>query len=108
MTAQLIRKPPEKVAYTERLRIMLPGNHTFKQKVSMLLQAKFFLQHEYNFGFAGNMDCYLPIIDPAGHPFTCLPDGRLIADFDLLIESPYHCAADDYDRGSQLFPALSL
>jgi hypothetical protein len=108
MTAKFVDIPVEKATYSERLRIILPGNHTFKQKLCMLMQAKFLLQHEYNLCFAGNMDCYVPIIDSVGHQITHLPDGRLIAGRHLLVESLYHCAADDYERKSQLFPSLSL
>ena len=63
----------------------------------MLLQAKFFL-HEQGIDNVGITDVYLPLIDPHGHPLTNFRDGRNISDYNLVIESPYHCAADEYDR----------
>lgn len=98
MTVRMIRKPPLNKTQTERLKIMLMGNHTFKQKVSMLMQAKFHLQHEHGLAFAGPTDVYVPIIDQNGHPLTHFADGSLIVDFNIVIESDYHCAAEDYDR----------
>ena len=96
MTLQLVRKPPIGNSRTERLKITLIGNHTMKQKACMLLQAKYFLQHEHGLRFAGPTDIYMPLIDEAGHPLTHFADGRLIVDFNMLVESPYHCAADAY------------
>ena len=98
MTVQIVRKPPTSKAFNERLKITLAGNHTFKQKTCMLLQVKFWLQHEQGLGFAGPTDVYIPLIDQFGHPLTHFANGNLIADYNLLIDSPYHCAADDYDR----------
>jgi hypothetical protein len=98
VTARLVRKPPGKTAYTDRMRITLEGNHTAKQKVSMLLQAKFLLQHDHGITFFGPSDFYAAIVDAHGYPLTNFPDGQLITDFNIVIDSPYHCAADDYDR----------
>ena len=96
MTLQLVRKPPVGNSKSERLKITLCGNHTTKQKACMLLQAKYFLQHDHGLEFAGPTDIYMPLIDRDGHPLTHFADGRLIVDFNILIESPYHCAADDH------------
>jgi hypothetical protein len=96
MTLQLVRKPAIGHVRSERLKVTLAGNHTIKQKVSMLLQVKFDLHQEHGIDFAGPTDVYLSLIDPHGYPLTHFADGRPIADYNGLIESPYHCAADHY------------
>jgi hypothetical protein len=96
MTVRLVRKPAFGVAKSDRLKISLGGSHTVKQKIAMLMQVKFWL-HEQGIDHAGPMDTYIPLLDPHGYPLTIFPDGAVIADYNLLIESPYHCAADDYD-----------
>ena len=95
MTIQLVRKPPIGKSRTERFKVTLNGRHTIKQKLGMMTLAKFWL-HENGIDNADVTDFYVPLIDPNGHPITNFPDGRLITDFDLVIESPYHCAADSY------------
>jgi hypothetical protein len=96
MTIQLVRKPPIGNVKSERLKITLVGNHTLKQKTCMLLQAKFYLQHEQRIDFAGPTDVYIALIDPHGHPLAYFADGNPISDYNLVIDSPYHCAADSY------------
>ncbi len=108
MTARLVRKPPGKTAFTDRMRITLEGNHTAKQKVSMLLQAKFLLQHDHGITFFGPSDFYAAIVDAHGYPLTNFPDGRPIADFYVVIDSPYPCAADDFDRKFRPEPPRSF
>ncbi len=99
MTLQLVRKPPIGNSRTERLKVTLAGNHTIKQKISMLLQVKFELHQEYGIDHAGSTDVYLALIDENGYPLTHFADGRLIADYNGVIDSPYHCAADHYRAG---------
>jgi hypothetical protein len=98
MPVQLVRKPPIGNNRSDRLKITLAGNHTLKQKASMLLQVKFWLHQEHGIDTAGPTDVYLSLLDPNGYPLTTFRDGKAIADYILLIESPYHCAADEYDR----------
>lgn len=98
MTLQLVRKPPIGKKY-DSLRIVLEGNHTLKQKLCMVALAKFMLEHDHNIHFAGITNVYMPLVDQWGHPLTHLPDGREIADHILNINSPYHCAADQYRAG---------
>jgi hypothetical protein len=94
----MLRKPPIGSVKTDRLKITLAGNHTLKQKASMLLQVKYWLQHEQGIDAAGPSDVYLSLLDPNGYPLTTFRDGQAIADYILVIDSPYHCAADEYDR----------
>lgn len=101
---RVVRKPPLTKASYERLKITLAGNHTLKQKVSMLLQVKFFL-HEEGMYNAGLTDVYIPLIDADGHPLTNFRDGRAISDYSLVIESPYHAVADEYDDHRPARPA---
>ena len=96
MTLQMVRKPPFGHVKSERLKVTLAGNHTLKQKACMLLQAKYYLQHEQNIDFAGPTDIYLSLIDAHGHPLTHFFNGSAIADYNLLVDSPYHCAADEH------------
>lgn len=96
MTGQFVRKPSLGNVRSERLKITLNGRHTLKQKLAMFSLAKFML-HEHGIDNAGPADFYIPLIDSAGYPLTHLADGRLITDFDIVIDSPYHCAADAYD-----------
>jgi hypothetical protein len=98
MTIQLVRKPPIGITRSDRLKITLGGNHTLKQKTCMLLQVKFWLCHEQGIETAGPSDIYLSLLDPNGYPLTAFRDGKAISDYNLLIESPYHSAADEYDR----------
>jgi hypothetical protein len=98
MTVRLVRKPPIGNERIDRLKVTLAGNHTMKQKIAMLMQVKFWLHDEQGIDHAGPSDFYLSLIDPNGYPLTVFRDGQIITDYSLLIESPYHCAADDYDR----------
>ena len=97
MTIQLVRKPPVGKKF-DSLRVILEGNHTLKQKVAKLLEAKFMLEHDQNIHFAGNTNLYMNLVDQWGHPLTHFPNGDEIADYILEIKSPYHCAADAYER----------
>lgn len=94
---RVVRKPPIGNANVERLKVRLNGNHTLKQKLCMIAQAKFWL-HEHGIDNAGQTDLYVSLLDPNGYPLTNFADGSSIADFDLVIDSPYRCAADEYDR----------
>ena len=108
MPLQLVRKPPIGNTRSDRLKITLAGNHTLKQKASMLMQIKYWLQHEQGIDTAGPSDLYLSLLDPNGYPLTTFRDGQSMSDYNLVIESPYHCAADEYDRVSpRLSPAPS-
>ncbi len=96
MSVQIVRKPPIGNAKTDRLKITLAGNHTLKQKTCMLLQAKYYLQHEQNIDFAGPTDVYISLIDQFGHPLTHFFNGNAIGDWTIVIDHPYHCAADEH------------
>ncbi len=98
MPLQLVRKPPIGNARSDRLKITLAGNHTLKQKTCMLMQVKFWLGHEEGIDNAGPTDVYFSLLDPNGYPLTSFRDGKAISDYSVVIESPYHCAADEYDR----------
>jgi hypothetical protein len=98
MTIQLVRKPPIGSVRSDRLKITLDGQHTLKQKTCMMMQVKFWLHHEQGIDTAGPSDFYLSLLDPNGYPLTTFRDGQAIADYALVIRSPYHCAADEYDR----------
>jgi hypothetical protein len=97
MPLRLVRKPPIGNARSDNFKVTLEGTHTTKQKISMLLQAKFFL-HEQGIDHAGMTHVYFPLIDSNGYPLTSFRDGSMISDYNLVVESPYHCAADEYDR----------
>lgn len=96
MTVRILRKPPIGNAKSDRLKITLAGNHTLKQKTCMLLQAKYYLQHEERIRFAGPTDVYISLIDEHGHPLTHFFNGNSIGDWSLVIDHPYHCAADEH------------
>lgn len=96
MTLQIIRKPPTRKGFNERLKITLLDNHTLKQKIAMLMDAKFWLEHEHGIRYGGPADFYVGLVDEWGHPLTHFPNGNPIADWSLLVRSPYHCAADDH------------
>lgn len=98
MSLQLVRKPPVGNVRSERLKITLEGRHTMKQKACMLMQAKFWLHQEQGIDNAGITDLYLSLLDANGYPLTTFRDGLAIADYTMVIQSPYHCAADEYDR----------
>lgn len=98
MPLQLVRKPPVGNVRSDRLKITLDGRHTLKQKACMLMQVKYWLHHEQGIDNAGPSDLYLSLLDPNGYPLTTFRDGQAMSDYSLVIESPYHCAADDYDR----------
>jgi len=65
MTIQLVRKPPIGNIRSERLKIVLAGSHTMKQKASMLMQVKFWLHQEHGIDNAGPTDVYLALLDHA-------------------------------------------
>lgn len=96
MTILLIKKPPTNKSFNERLKITLADNHTIKQKIAMMFDAKFWLEHEHGIRFAGPTDVWLDLIDEHGHPLTHFANQNPIKDYNLLIKSPFHCAADDY------------
>jgi hypothetical protein len=96
MTIQLVRKPPIGRMNSERLKIVLEGRHTMKQKACMLMQVKFWLHQEHGIDNAGPTDVYLSLLDPAGYPLTTFRNELSVADYNLVIDSPYHCAADSY------------
>ena len=98
MSIQLVRKPPVGNTRSDRLKITLDGRHTMKQKSAMLMQVKFWLHQDQGVDHAGPSDFYLSLLDPHGYPLTSFRDGKAICDYHLVIQSPYHCAADDYDR----------
>jgi hypothetical protein len=104
MAVRLVRKPPIGNTRSDRLKITLAGNHTFKQKLAMLTQVKFWLHEEQGIDNAGPVDFYVPLLDANGYPLTGFRDGALISDYNIVIESPYHCAADDYDRAIRVSP----
>jgi hypothetical protein len=96
MPHKLVRKPPIGNPRSDRFKVTLEGAHSTKQKIAMLLQAKFFL-HEQGIDNVGVTDIYFPLIDAHGHPLTNFRDGQAISDYSLVIESPYDCAADEYE-----------
>jgi hypothetical protein len=98
MTVRLVRKPPFGNEKIDRFKVTLSGSHTIKQKIAMLMQVKFWLHDMQGIDNAGLSDCYLDLRDENGHPLTVFRDGNIITDYHLVVESPYHCAADDYDR----------
>src|ERR1039457_1755707 len=98
MPLQLVRKSPVGNVKSDRLKITLAGRHTREQKASMLMQVKYWLHEEQGIDNAGPSDFYLSLLDPNGYPLTSFRDGQAISDYIVIIESPYHCAADDYGR----------
>ena len=76
MSVKMLRKPPIGNTRSDRLKITLAGNHTLKQKTCMLMQVKFWLQHEQGIGTAGPSDVYLSLLDPNGYPLTYFRDGK--------------------------------
>src|ERR1700692_2598742 len=97
MPVQLVRKPPIGNTRNDRLKITLAGNHSLDEKLCMAMQIIHSLKLE-GFDNAGTIDFYVPLIDPDQHPLTHFANGNLIADYNMLIDSPYQSAADEYDR----------
>ncbi|MGA2607205.1 MAG: hypothetical protein ABSH01_07075 [Terriglobia bacterium] len=106
MLLQLVRKPPIGNARSDRLKVTLAGRHTMKQKLAMFTQVKFWLHHEQGIDNAAAIDFYIPLIDPDGHPLIAFRDGKTVSDYNLFIENPYPCAADEYDRRGPAPPVL--
>lgn len=96
MTIQMVRKPPTNKAFNDRLKITLAGNHTLKDKTCMLQQVEYYLECEQRIDFAGPIDVYIALVDQYGYPLTHFANGNLISDWNIIIENPYHCAADHY------------
>ena len=96
MTIQLVRKSPIGKMNSEHLKIVLAGSHTMKQKACMLMQVKFWLHQEHGIDNAGPTDVYLALLDENGYPLTTFRNELSISDYSLVIDSPYHCAADSY------------
>ena len=46
--------------------------------------------------FPSPADVWLSLLDPAGYPLTTFRNDLSVADYNLIIDSPYHCAADSY------------
>src|ERR1035438_7766168 len=85
MTVRILRKPPVGNVKTDRLKITLAGNHTLKQKTCMLLQAKYYLQHEQNIEFVGGageldvlfmLEIVLGLKQHAGFLLECVVAGQ--------------------------------
>ena len=96
MTIRLVRKPAIGNIKSERLKMILEGQHTLEEKVCMLMQGIALLEYKHGIYRAGISDLWLAPIDANGYPLTILPDGELIADHQLIIDSPYDCAADKH------------
>ena len=95
MTIQLVRKPPIGKLKSDRLKATLKGNHTLREKLCMSMQVIHLLKNE-GFLYAGPTDMWIPLIDPDGHELTHFANGKLIADYNIVIDSPYPCAADEH------------
>jgi hypothetical protein len=91
-----VRKPAIGNIKSERLKVILEGQHTLEEKICMLMQGIACLEHKHGIYRAGVCDLWLAPIDSHGYPLTALPEGQLIADYNLVIDSPYDCAADAY------------
>jgi hypothetical protein len=63
MTIQLVRKPPIGKMNGERLKIVLAGSHTMKQKACMLMQVKFWLHQEHGIDNADHHEPHPRSID---------------------------------------------
>jgi hypothetical protein len=98
MSFEILPKPPVGNTKTERLKITLEGNHTLKQKISMLLEIKFWLNEKHGISFAGPSDVYVALIDQYGHPLSHFANHEAIGNLWVRSRSPYHCAADEYDN----------
>jgi hypothetical protein len=103
MNIKMLRKPPVGTTISDRLKITLLGNHTLQQKTCMIREAKYYLEHEQNIEFAGPTDVYISLIDQYGHPLTHFFNGSDIAGWNMFIEQPYPCAADEYDKPHRPF-----
>ena len=97
MPLQLVKKPPIGKTRSGRLKVTMAGNHTLEEKMCMMIQMFHRLQLD-GFPKAGTTDFYIPLLDLDAHPLTHFADGKLISEYNLVINSPYHCAADEYDR----------
>jgi hypothetical protein len=103
MPIQFVKKPPIGKTGSGRLKVTLAGTHSLDDKQCMAIQIFHRLQLD-GFPNAGTIDFYIPLLDSDIHPLTHFANGTLISDFDMRIDSPYDCAADEYDRRQ---PALA-
>jgi len=99
MTVKLVRLPPIGNVKTERIKIVLEGNHTLEEKICMVMQAIAVLEHEHRIFRAGNCDLWLAPLDDHNHPLTFFADGEPIGQHKLIVNSPYSSAADHYRCG---------
>src|SRR6202166_1804243 len=90
MPIEVVRKPPIGNTRNDRLKITLAGSHTLKQKACMLMQVKFWLHQEHGIDNASPTDVYLALLDENGYPLTTFRNDLSIADYNLVIDSPYH------------------
>lgn len=98
MTFELRKKPVFGQKF-DCLDLILDGNHTIKQKIAMMLEVKFVLEHSYNVHYAGPINLSMLLVDCHGHPLTHFPNGEQIGHYHGRLTSPYHCAADTYRAG---------
>ena len=96
MTARLVKKPAIGNIKSERFKLILDGNHTLEEKACMFMQGISLLEHKLGIYRAGISDLWLAPIDAHGFPLTVLSDGQLIAGHQIIVDSPYPCAADIY------------
>src|SRR5690242_4166726 len=99
MAIRQVRKSPIGNIKSERLKVIFEGNHTLEEKACMFMRTMAFLENEHRIFHAGISDFWLAPIDEYGCPLTILPDGELVARTNLIIDSPYDCAADFYRAG---------
>ena len=95
MTIALLRKPPTEKIRADRLKVTFAGGHTFKGHACMFIPLKFRLRQE-GIDNAGGTDLRIAPHDPCGHPLALFRDGKPVADYNVIINSPYHRAADQY------------
>ncbi len=96
MTVLLVRNPPIGKVRSERMKVTLDGNHELEEKLCMIMKCFAVLEHEHRIFRAGACDLWIAPIDIHNHPLASFPDGRLIADHRIIVDSPYHSAADQY------------
>jgi hypothetical protein len=54
------------------------------------------LHQEHGIDNASATDVYLSLLDPNDYPLTTFRNELSVADYNLVIHSPYHCVVDSY------------
>jgi hypothetical protein len=97
MTMRFVTLPPAGIGRSERMKMVADGNHTFEEKLLMIMKGFSTLEHSRGIFRAGPLDLWIGPLDEHNCPVSHFGNGQPIARQKLIIDDPWSCAADIYN-----------